>query len=222
LTRRRRDEHDLKERAQRLWVEDNIRLVEEGHYTSPEDCELEEGGYFERAELPVDMRGQWLSAVQPHAEALGFKVVLAKEHRNLVKAARENAEKDEKITKLEAENAKIKAELKELRELVSRLPRQRFRVVKPLGILREGQMIETHDLNWAEENVKRGFLAGDESVAEAKLYCNTVGQTVTVTIAGRVEGKLAEGNVEKCSFGACKGAGFCWLGRHVLTSYEET
>jgi hypothetical protein len=203
-----------RDKAVRLWVKDNLCLIEKSGYSSPEDCELAEGGYYERRE--ADLRGQWLSAAAPQAESLGFIIVPKSEHRELVRKAKEASRDEEEARRAKLEKERLEAELKQLR---SELPSFKFLVVKPFGIFKPGQTVETHNLKWAGEYVGKGFLVEKRTdVVKTALYCHAVRRMVTVAVNGEVSGDLVEGKVVECSNGRCAGAQFCWVGRHILTA----
>jgi len=217
LGRRRRSEE--REKAVRRWVNSNLPIIEEAGYISPEEHELVEGGFYDQRDPSA--KELYISNTAPQASQFGLILVEEKEHNRLLRKCEET---EELVKKLTTEKERVDAENRQLRQELSRLPRRRYRFLKPFGVFKPGQVLETYDLEWAGRMIERGVLEpanGGHELAEdveVEQYCCGTGATVTLRIRGRLTGDLVEGTVEWCSAGECASSQFCWLGRHVLTS----
>lgn len=226
----RGEEGELTGRATKLWVKDNMPMLAKEEYIRPEPRELIEGGYFDRVENELShsprkvAREMWLRANSEIISELGLHVCLKKELKMLEKKAR-------RCEEVERENARLRNELAWMREQVAGLPTRKYRVLKPIGILQKGLVIETFNIPWAEELVRQGFLEAypcknvekkdfgrGAGLVSVEQYCHSLDETVVLGVNGEVRGRLVEGNVEKCSRGQCSKPGFCWVGRRILTS----
>ncbi|RLG02829.1 MAG: hypothetical protein DRN54_03905 [Thaumarchaeota archaeon] len=185
---------EIYDKAVELWMKMNPAFT-----TIPEEKELKEDiypptgrTYWEEAKYQLmakpetRYREMLLADLEREARELEAVVLKEEDYAKLLKAQRELEKIRKKIKELEAERAaerrRYEEEIRRLKEELAGIPPRKYMVMSDFeeGIMKfkAGQIIETRNIDWAEEKVKEGLLEPYRPPPPAKPPVKVVPPTV--------------------------------------------